>query len=195
MAKEKTAEPAETNTELKSELLHALFVLRSLNFHKFGHMKFGLGGRWHRGTGGHRAGHTSGCGHSHAHGSDLNMPGFALLKQLQMREERGESGGAWLSEMREYLQVSKAAVSQMLGSLESRGLITRETDPENRRTIIVKLTKEGYETIEQFESGFNRYIGMMVERFGEKDTREIIRLIYKFAGIIEEIQDDPETEI
>ena len=89
--------------------------------------------------------------------------------------------------MREYLQVSKAAVSQMLGTLERRGLITRETDPENRRKIIVKLTKEGYETIKRFETSFDSHIGMMVERFGEKDTREIIRIIYKFADIIEDM--------
>ena len=155
--------------DLKGELLHALFALRNVHVHKLGWMQPGSFGKWGR------------------DGFDLNMPSFALLKQLQIREEKGESGGAWLSEMREYLQVSKAAVSQMLGSLEKRRLITREPDPENRRTIIVKLTKEGYETIERFEAGFDRHIGMIVERFGETDTREIIRLIYKFADIVKEL--------
>ena len=118
---------------------------------------------------------------------DMNMPAFALLKQLQVREEKGETGGAWISEMKDYLCVSKAAVSQMLGSLEKRGLVTRAPDPENRRTIIVKLTDQGRELIEQYERSFDNYIGMLAERFGESDTREIIRLIYKFADISEEI--------
>jgi len=143
---------------LKSELLHALFMLRNLNAQRFRRWKI-----------------------------DMNMPAFALLKQLQVREDKGETGGAWISEMKDYLCVSKAAVSQMLSSLEKRGLVTREPDPENRRTIIVKLTVQGRETIEQYERSFDNYIGMLAERFGESDTREIIRLIYKFADISEEL--------
>ena len=168
---------AKTSDELKGELLHALFLLKNLHFHQLGQRKFGIGGSFRH--------------EMHEGGLDLKMSGFAMLKQLQLREERGESGGAWLSEMSDYLCVSKAAVSQMLGVLEGRGLITRETDPENRRTIIVKLTDDGSAMIERFEKRFDSYIGMLIERFGEEDTREIIRLIYKFAGIVEEIQNAP----
>ena len=171
-------EKAKMGTELKGELLHALFVLKNLNLHRLGQKKFGIGGPWRRSV--------NECG------LDLNMPGFAMLKQLQLREERGESGGAWMSEMSDYLCVSKAAVSQTLGALEGRGLVTRETDPENRRTIIVKLTGEGKETIEKYERRFDSYIGLLIERFGEEDTREIIRLIYKFAAIVEDIQNEPD---
>jgi len=149
---------SDINEDLKSDLLHALFVLRNMNYQRLRRWKF-----------------------------DMNMPAFAMLKQLQIREDKGETSGAWLSEMRDYLCVSKAAVSQMLGTLERRGLVTRETDPDNRRTIIVKLTEGGRETILRHERGFDAFIGMMVDRFGETDTRDIIRLIYKFADITEEI--------
>jgi CRP-like cAMP-binding protein len=39
--------------------------------------------------------------------------------------------------MHEALAVSRAAVSQMLGSLEKRGYIRREIDRDNRRKIII----------------------------------------------------------
>ena len=145
--------------DLKKELLHALFVFRNLNHNKFKQWK-----------------------------SKINMPAFAFLKQLEMREEKGETGGAWLSGMKDYLCVSKAAVSQMLNSLEKHGLVTREMDPKNRRVVIVKLTEAGREKIEEYERIFNDFIGVLVDRFGEKDTKEIIRLIYKFAEITEEDQ-------
>ena len=166
-----------TNPELKSELLHALFALKNLHFHRVGQSEFGIGGVSRR-----RCDPPGELG--------LNIPEFALLKQLKLREERGESGGAWLSGMGEYLRVSKAAVSQMLGALERRGLVTREPDPENRRTIIVHLTEKGNELIRDFEREFDVYLIMLIERFGEKDTREIIRLIYKFMEIIETIPKD-----
>ena len=166
-----------TNPELKSELLHALFALKNLHFHRLGQGEFGIGGVSRR-----KCDLTGELG--------LNIPEFALMKQLKLREERGENGGAWLAGMGEYLRVSKAAVSQMLGALERRGLLTREPDPGNRRTIIVTLTEKGNELISDFEREFDNYLVMLIERFGEKDTREIIRLIYKFMEIIEAIPKD-----
>jgi len=166
-----------TNPELKSELLHALFALKNLHFHRLGQSEFGIGGVSRR-----KCDPTGELG--------LNIPEFALMKQLKLREERGENGGAWLSGMGDYLRVSKAAVSQMLGALERRDLLTREPDPGNRRTIIVNLTEKGNELINDFEREFDNYLVMLIERFGEKDTREIIRLIYKFMEIIEAIPKD-----
>lgn len=168
----------QTNEELKSELLHALFMFKNLHFHRFGKRKPGMIGGLGRGI---MAGEFG-----------VSIPAFALLKQLQIRESRGESRGAWLSEMRDYLCVSKAAVSQMLGNLESREFITREIDPENRRTIIVRLTTRGRETIERFEHGFDGYTGLVIERVGEKDTRELIRLINRITEIVGEIPYGPE---
>jgi len=168
----------EAGVELKSELLHALFALKNLHFHRIGPQEFGIGGISRR-----RCTDQGELG--------LNIPEFALMKQLKMREERGETGGAWLTEMGEYLRVSKAAVSQMLGALERRSLITREPDPKNRRTIIVNLTEKGCEMIEGFEREFDNYLVMLLDRFGEKDTREIIRLIYKFMAIVETAIKDP----
>ena len=126
---------------------------------------------------------------------DLSMPAFMLLKQLQKRETKGETGGAWLSEMKDYLCVSKAAVSQMLGSLENRGLVTREADPENRRTVIVRLTPEGIAKVERIERIFDESIDMLVGSLGEKDTREMIRLIYRIKDIIPDIQKEIEARV
>ena len=170
----KNTETIITNPELKSELLHALFALKNLHFHRLGQNEFGIGGVSRR-----RCDALGELG--------LNIPEFALLKQLKIREERGDAGGAKLHGMGEYLRVSKAAVSQMLGALERRSLITREPDPENRRTILVNLTEKGNKMIEDFEREFDIYLVMLIDRFGEKDTREIIRLIYKFMEIVETI--------
>ena len=162
------------HTELKNELMQALFMLRNLHFQRFDGRKYGVGNAIKRDMMRSELG--------------VSMPAFALLKQLQDREERGETGGAWLSEMKDYLCVSKAAVSQMLGNLEARGFITRNTDPENRRTIIVKLTVEGREVIKRFECRLDSYIILLIEKLGENDMREMIRLIYRLADITKENQ-------
>jgi DNA-binding MarR family transcriptional regulator len=157
------------NEELRTEFVRALLELRNLQVHHYGGKKHIVG----KGINSNAAE----CVY------ELNMPAFELLKQLQLREKKEETGSALLSEMQDYLRVSKAAISQMLGNLENRKLVTRETDPENRRAIIVKLTKEGHEMIEHVEQVFGEHINMIIDRFGEKDTKEIIRLIYKFSAI------------
>ena len=162
--------------ELKNELIQAMFLLRNHQFQNMGGRRFLAGG-----AGGQDVTED---------GVELNMPAFTLLKQLQKREKNGETGGALLTDMGDYLRVSKAAVSQMLSSLESRGLVTRETDPENRRTIIVKLTEKGNEIIERVERRFDIYIEMLIDRLGEKDTREIIRLLYRLDDILADIAGD-----
>ena len=62
----------ETGADLKAELLHALFVLRSLQAHKLGWMKPGFAGRGRRDAHRHMHPHRN-------HEEDLNMPSFALL--------------------------------------------------------------------------------------------------------------------
>jgi len=168
----KNSKIEKTKEELKDELMHALFMLRNIHFQQLGGRKTG-GGL---------------CRDMAASEFGLSMPAFALLKQVQLREKKGEPGGAWLTEISDFLCISKAAVSQMLGSLETRALITREIDPGNRRTIIVKLTKEGEKMIERFEQKFDSYTEMVIDRVGREDTQEMIRLIYKLADIIREIQ-------
>ena len=123
----------------------------------------------------------------------LSVPAFVMLKSLKQREEKGEVGGTWISEMKDYLCVSKAAVSQLLSSLESKGLVTRETDSKDRRSIIVRLTPKGAEMIERIERNFDASIDMLINRIGEEDTREMIRLIYRIKDIIPEIQNEIEA--
>ena len=122
----KNSEAEIKNAELKSEMMKAMLLLRGVHFQ-----------------------------HYKRPGLDVSMPAFILLQKLQMREENNETGGAWLSEMKDHLCVSKAAVSQMLGSLEKRGMVTRRVDPENRRTVIVKLTDKGAGVIACFENEFD----------------------------------------
>lgn len=110
------------------------------------------------------------------------------MKHMLARDEQGKNSGRWLAEVRDYLHISKAAVSQMLSSLEKKGLITREPDPENRRTIIVNLTDEGRAAIDAIEHRFDKHIRAVIERVGEDDTREIIRLIYKFVEAMRDVR-------
>ncbi len=71
----------------------------------------------------------------------LSMAEYVLMKQV--------SETTSLTEIRNYLAISKAAVSQMLSSLEKRGYLIRKIDQANRRNLIVSLTPTGQSVLQE----------------------------------------------
>ena len=172
---------------LKNELMHAMFRFKSVgrrsrnigfgDIHKHGHHH--SHGRRERGG-----------FHEGIHGShDVNPGELMFLKQIHARKSSGDCSGNWLSSMSDCLHISKAAVSQMLGALEKKGFITRETNPDNRREIIVSLTKEGEKRMDEIQRSFDEKTDMLIERFGVEDTKELIRLVNKMTEIIGEVDE------
>jgi DNA-binding MarR family transcriptional regulator len=72
----------------------------------------------------------------------LTAARFDLLYAVKERRN-----GIRQSVLRRVLGVSRATVSKMLASLEELGLLTRETDREDRRTRRVRLTSLGLHRI------------------------------------------------
>jgi DNA-binding MarR family transcriptional regulator len=88
--------------------------------------------------------------------------------------------------MHQTLAVSKAAISQMLGSLEKRGYILREIDRDNRRKIIITLTQKGKAAVDESEKALDVLMTHIITRFGEADTRHFIDLLRRFAELADE---------
>ncbi|MDR3305407.1 MAG: MarR family transcriptional regulator [Clostridiales Family XIII bacterium] len=145
--------------ELKREFLHAMFRIKRVAVNL-------PGGKL--------------CGEQFG----VNMAELAVMKGLSAEgmDDTGRHPG--LSEIREYLCISKAAISQMLGSLEKKGFITRETDPDNRRRIIVHLTDAGERVLAGVQKDFEEKIDAIIERFGEKNTKQLIRLLLRFSEAV-----------
>lgn len=89
-----------------------------------------------------------------------------------------------LTSVREYLAVTKASVSQMLSTLEKRGLLVRKIDPANRRNLIVTLTSEGIERLRQKEFQVERRLRELLAELGETDARQFITLINKMNTVL-----------
>jgi DNA-binding MarR family transcriptional regulator len=164
--------------ELKDELMHAMYRFKSVGRHK--HAFDDVKQREMRGM--------TPCGKKAPLMRDVNMAELIFLQRIAERDAGNDYEGTWLAAMSEYLCISKAAVSQMLSSLEKKGYITRETNPENRREVIVRLTKPCAEQVANHQKLFDARVDMLIERFGEKDIKELIRLVNKLADIVVEAE-------
>ncbi|MDR2071493.1 MAG: MarR family winged helix-turn-helix transcriptional regulator [Treponema sp.] len=88
--------------------------------------------------------------------------------------------------MHETLGVSKAAISQMLGSIGKRGYIQREIDRDNRRKIIITVTKKGKAAVEKGGQHMDLLMSRIITGFGEKDARNFVQLLDRFVEVVDE---------
>jgi DNA-binding MarR family transcriptional regulator len=88
--------------------------------------------------------------------------------------------------MHETLCVSKAAVSQILGSLEKMDYIRRAIDRDNRRKIIITLTKKGKSAVDKGQRHMDDLMAHIIEGLGEEDVRDFVRLLDRFAEVVDE---------
>ena len=123
--------------------------------------------------------------------ANITMSEFILMREVAENTKESYNPMA-LTEVREYLSVSKAAVSQMINSLEKRGYLTREVDVNNRRNIIVVLTEVGQEVYQKKNQEFFDRFEKVIQGIGETDISHFIAMINNMADAMGEQDIDEE---
>jgi len=75
--------------------------------------------------------------------------------------------------------IAKSHVSMSVNSLEKRGLILRETDPEDRRTIHLILAPEAHDMAREGRSAQERYFHKLYEGLSPEEIILWKTVIYK----------------
>ena len=79
--------------------------------------------------------------------------------------------------------VSSARIATALNSLEEKGMITREIDSEDRRKIIVELTPNGREFVEEELKKQIEKVKEILQMLGEEDAKELVRIVGRFSEV------------
>ncbi|GAB3560132.1 DNA-binding MarR family transcriptional regulator [Actinopolyspora lacussalsi] len=109
-----------------------------------------------------------------AHPAGLSGPQACLLVQLR-RESRT------MGELAVELVCDASNVSQMVARLESRCLVVRQPDPDDRRTRRVSITEAGVEVIRDIEGRFS-LPSEGVARLTEAECEQLSTLLAKAFG-------------
>lgn len=99
-----------------------------------------------------------------------------VLKFLSMH-----GGRAIPSEISKEMGISTARIAAALGSLESKGLITRRIDERDRRRILVELTDAGRAQQNEHENMIMGMLEHMLRNLGETDSLEFLRILKRIA--------------
>jgi DNA-binding MarR family transcriptional regulator len=87
----------------------------------------------------------------------------------------------------ESLNLSSARIAVVLGSLEKKGQIVRNIDPNDRRRINVTLTECGKEAAKREKKQMRDKIVQIFKQMGEEDTKQFLELIAKFVDYAQKI--------
>lgn len=93
--------------------------------------------------------------------------------------------GMTVSAIAAELDVTPPAVSRSLKSLESRGLVSRETNLINRRNTIVRITEIGRELLENSRKQMDAVMERVHEKMGEERKNQLCELLSEMTEIIE----------
>lgn len=79
------------------------------------------------------------------------------LTQCHLLTEIGWAGAASLNTLSERLGVDKSTMSRNIDILVTSNLVSRTTDPDNRRAVTIALTDEGTKLFTQVEANMTQF--------------------------------------
>ena len=109
-----------------------------------------------------------------------------LMHIFRLSQDDDANAGVRVMKIKEYSHVSLPAVSQQLRSLEDKGLVERNTTAEDRRVTLVSLTPAGQKILDHIKIGTDAVIEELVQKVGEANIREYIRLSNQITKTLEE---------
>lgn len=74
------------------------------------------------------------------------------------------------------IYIHKSNVARQLGSLEEKGFIRRETDPSDKRNMLVYPTEKAYAVLDEIKRVNAEWDRIMLEGFSEEEREEVERL-------------------
>jgi DNA-binding MarR family transcriptional regulator len=120
--------------------------------------------------------------------SRQTMPNVSIAEVIILKGIKDRVFDSGKVTIPDLLCISRAAVSQLLGGMEQNGYILREINKANRRKHSLSLTEKGRAAVEEHEHKFMELLAEIVDRYGEKEMKQLIRLSSRFMDTIEEIK-------
>lgn len=109
---------------------------------------------------------------------------FELLQRKQLRA----------NQLIDMLQLDKGYISRLIRNFERSGVVTRTAAPDDRRTLVIELTKKGQEVAGRLVAMTNGAIGRRIERLSPEDCDDLCRSMQRIIEILSDDTDEQEQK-
>ena len=107
----------------------------------------------------------------------LSVPQFRILVMLNRRQ------GASLSEVAEHVGLTLPSVSKMVDGLVTRDLVTRETDPGDRRRLTLSLTPAGHTSMQTAYAATQTYLAGRLATLAAPEREALVQAMAALVDI------------
>ena len=108
--------------------------------------------------------------------SEVCLSDFAVLEMLLHK------GPQPVNEIGRRVELTSGAITTAVDRLESRGLVTREAHPSDRRARIVRLTAAGEEHAAQIFAGHKAVMDLAARGLSKNERATLIALLKKLGS-------------
>ncbi len=109
---------------------------------------------------------------------DVSGPEFFLLRHIAVEDSRN------VSQVAEQFNLNQATVSNIVHSLHDKGLITRGTNPSDRRVTLLQVTEAGRAVVEEIESERFEEFKQILDHLTMEDLAELVRIFSKLKAAL-----------
>lgn len=113
----------------------------------------------------------------------INFKGENLMLALLMNL----GGKATPGELMKYTECTAARLTAIAKSLETKGFVSRIQNSEDKRSTIIEMTSEGIAKFMSMQKEAIESILNVIEKLGENDAEEFIRLIKRISEISNDV--------
>jgi DNA-binding MarR family transcriptional regulator len=98
--------------------------------------------------------------------ADLTFTQLRALSVLSRKQPQR------MSDLAEALDMTPASASALIDRIDQRGFVARRSDPDDRRTVLVELSRRGQHVLDIMERGSSDHFGRLIEKMtpGERDA-------------------------
>lgn len=88
-----------------------------------------------------------------------------------------------MSDLAEALGMTAASASALIDRMAQRGFVTRRSEPDDRRTVLVELSRRGQHILNVMERGSADHFGRMIEKMTAHERDALATTLRAFVRI------------
>jgi DNA-binding MarR family transcriptional regulator len=125
--------------------------------------------------------------HRAAHRIGIFLDGLGITQgEGHILSHLAASGDATIAELHRALAHRRSTLTSILDRLAGRGWIARETDPNDRRSFIIRLSKNGKQVAGKIYRELARIEGQALGEISRQDFRSIVAILESLENAAEQ---------
>ena len=111
-------------------------------------------------------------------GHEITQGRFTVLMLLNRCHDQPSTP----AELADAAGVTRGTMTGLVDTLEKDGLVTRQSDPQDRRAVPVQLTAAGRRLMGKMLPGYFAAVAEIMQPLNETERKQLVRLLQKIQG-------------